>query len=245
LVKTALLTGASRGIGRGIALALARQGYGLTITSRNEADLANLATELRAAGAGGVVHVACDMADHPSLARLVDTHRESYGSLRALILNAGVGTAGPLADFATHRLEKMLSVNFTAAALLVRQALPLLHRAAKEDPSDGARIVAISSITGVYPEAGLALYGASKAALISLVETVNLEESAYGVTACALAPGYVDTDMSAWIADAIPRESMIPVDDVVRAVDLALHLSSNTVINRIVLSRAGTTGRHA
>ncbi|WP_436694695.1 SDR family NAD(P)-dependent oxidoreductase [Geodermatophilus sp. CPCC 205506] len=232
-------------MGRGIALALARKGYGLTITSRRHVDLSALLPELRAAGAVEVVPVAADMADRDALPGLVAAHREAFGSMQALVINAGVGTAGNIADFDLRRLDKTIAVNFTAAMTLIQHCLPLLRRAAAEDPVHGAKIVGLSSITGAYAEPGLAVYGASKAALLSLIETVNLEESANGVTATALAPAYVDTDMAAWVSDRVPVESMIPVDDVVRVVSMVLELTSNTVVSRIVLARSGTSGHHA
>jgi 3-oxoacyl-[acyl-carrier protein] reductase len=79
---------------------------------------------------------------------------------------------------------------------LVQQSLPLLREAANHDSRTGAKVIGLASITGVYVEAGLGIYGATKAALLSLIETVNLEESGNGVTATAIAPAYVDTDMS-------------------------------------------------
>jgi 3-oxoacyl-[acyl-carrier protein] reductase len=99
--------------------------------------------------------------------------------------------------------------------------------------------------TGVFPEAGLALYGATKAALISLIETVNLEEAPYGVTATAIAPGYVNTDMSAWKTDTVPVESMIRVADVVAVANMLLDLGAATSITRIVMARRGSSGYQA
>src|SRR3712207_9075218 len=162
-MQTALITGASRGIGRGIALALAGQGYGLTITSRTETDLEALVPELKLAGAVEVVPAAADMANRDVLPGLVAAHREAFGSMRALILNAGVATAGDIADFELRRLDKTLAINFTAAIVLIQQSLPLLRRAAAEDPTRGAKIVGLSSIIGAFAEPGLAVYGASKA----------------------------------------------------------------------------------
>lgn len=104
-MDTALITGASRGIGRGIAYALACQGYGLTITSRATPDLEALVPELRQAGAADVVPMAADMALREAFPALVAAHRERFGSMRALILNAGVGTAGDIADFDLRRLD--------------------------------------------------------------------------------------------------------------------------------------------
>ena len=103
----------------------------------------------------------------------------------------------------------------------------------------------LSSITGIYAEAGLAAYGASKAAMLSLVETLNAEESANGITATAIAPAYVDTDMSAWTHDTIAPETMIPASDIAIIVDSLLRLSHRSVIGPIIMTRAGTTGYHA
>ncbi len=118
----------------------------------------------------------------------------------------------------------------------------MLRKAAASPASAGARIIALSSITGAYAEPGLAVYGASKAALLSLIETINIEESPNGVTATAIAPAYIDTDMSAWVADVVDPSSMIPTGDVVDVVDMLLRLTSRSVISRIVMARAGTSG---
>ncbi len=98
----------------------------------------------------------------------------------------------------------------------------MLRLGAKAFPETGAKVIALASITGVYAEHGLAVYGATKAALISLVETFNVEESKNGVAATALAPGYVDTDMTAWAQETIASDQMIRVDDIVELVDALL-----------------------
>lgn len=241
-MKSTLVTGATRGIGHGVALSLAERGYGLTITSRTADDLARVADELLAAGSPRVVARAADMADRAVLPDLVAAHGGEFGSMTALIVNAGVGTAGNVASFDMARFDKTIEVNLTSAMVLIQSAIPLLRKAAQDAPEHGAKIIGLSSITGAYAERGLAVYGASKAALLSLLETVNLEESRNGISATALAPAYVNTDMAAWVTDRIPAESMIPVSDVVRLVSALLELSSNTVISRLVLARSGTSG---
>lgn len=241
-MKSALVTGASRGIGHGIAHSLAERGYGLTITSRTVDDLTRVAEELLAAGAPRVITRAADMADRTALPDLVEAHGAEFGMMTALIVNAGVGTAGNVASFDMARFDKTIEVNLTSVMVLIQCAIPLLRKAAADDPVNGAKIIGLSSITGAYAERGLAVYGASKAALLSLLETLNLEESRNGITATALAPAYVNTDMAAWVTDRVPAESMIPVADVVRLVSALLDLSSNTVINRVVVSRSGTSG---
>ncbi|NKY51533.1 SDR family NAD(P)-dependent oxidoreductase [Nocardia vermiculata] len=243
--RTALITGASRGIGQGIAERLAQQGYSLTITARDSARLDTVATELRAAGAADVAAVAADMSDAEAVAGIIDQHAQRFGAMSALVLNAGVGYAEPIADTAMRRFDKTIAVNLRAPLQLIQGALPLLRAAAAAEPARGAKVIALSSITGVYAEAGLSVYGAAKAALISLVATLNAEESGNGVTATTLAPAYVDTDMSAWIHDRIPPEDMLGVNDIVEVVDSLLRLSANAVVGNIVMSRAGTDGYSA
>lgn len=241
-MRTALVTGASRGIGRGIALDLARQGFGLTATSRRDEDLAVLAAELTEAGAPSVVTVAADLGDRTALAAVVGRHADAYATMDALILSGGVGTGGSLETSSASRVDKTIAVNLTSAITIVQAALPLLRAAAAANRQYGARVVALSSITGAYAEPGLAVYGASKAALISLMETLNAEESVNGVMATAIAPAYVATDMSAWTADTIPTEKMIPVEDVVGVVRMLLELHAVTSLTKVVLSRSGTSG---
>ena len=243
--KSALVTGASRGIGFGIANSLAAQGCSLTISARDEQRLTEVADTLKAAGAPRVVAVAGDLADPDAVGVLTERHAAEFGAMDALIVNAGVGTAGAIGDFPMRRFDKTLAVNLRAPVLLLQQCLPLLRAAAAANPGRGAKVVALSSITGVYSEAQLGVYGATKAALISLVSTFNTEESGNGVTATAISPAYVDTDMSAWIHDKIPAEEMIEVGDIVELVDSLLRLSSKAVVPNIVVTRSGTDGLRA
>lgn len=242
---SAIITGASRGIGLAIAEKLAGQGMGLTISSRTAADLEALAPHLRQLGARSVTTIAADMADAESLPALIERHREANADLSALIVNAGVGSSGDIADYALRRLDKTLAINFRAPFQLIQLALPLLRAAAERHRDSGAKIVVLSSITGVYAEPALAAYGASKAALISLVEALNIEESSAGVSAVAIAPGYVDTDMAAWVHDRIPPHTMIPADDVASIVQTLLSLSRRTTLGPIVMARAGSGGHCA
>lgn len=243
--KTALISGATRGIGLGIATLLARQGYALTLTARDSERLDAVGADLRAAGAADIVTVAADMADGDGIERVLGAHSARFEAMSALILNAGVGTAGPLAEASMRRFDKTLAVNLRAPVQLIQGALPMLRAGAAADPGRGAKVIALSSMAGVYAEAGLAVYGAAKAALISLIATLNAEESPNGVTATSIAPGYVDTEMSAWIHDRIPPERMLAVNDVVEMVDALLRLSARAVVPNIVMSRAGTDGYHA
>ncbi|MBL7252991.1 SDR family oxidoreductase [Paractinoplanes lichenicola] len=230
-VRSALITGASRGIGRGIALALASQSWALTLVARKPAEVASEALE---AGAASVETIAADLAAPGAAEELTLPSR-----LDALVLSAGVGSAAPIDGYPMARFDKQFALNTRTPFVLVSRALPLLRA------DGGGRVIALASIGGVYAEPNLSAYGASKAALLALVRGLNAEESGHGVTATAIAPGYVDTDMSAWIHDTVPPDQMIPVADVVATVTMLLDLSPRTVINEIVLSRAGTRGYEA
>jgi 3-oxoacyl-[acyl-carrier protein] reductase len=240
-----LVTGASRGIGLGIATRLAERGWGLTVAARDESRLASVATCLADAGAAHVQALAGDVADDDYLAELVAAHERRFTTLDALVLNAGVGSAGPLADFHPRRFDKQVRINLRSPFLLLQQALPLLRGAAAREPGRGAKVVALCSITGVYAEPDLAVYGATKAALSSMVRSLNREESAGGVCATAVCPAYVDTDMATHVHDRIPPETMLEVGDVVAMVDACLSLSARAVVPELVLGRASSDGRRA
>ncbi len=242
--RSALVTGASRGIGYGIAHRLAEHGFRLTVTARDESRLAAVADEFRAAGASEVRCIPADLASESAPSDIVGAHRDAYTTLDVLVLNAGVGTAGPIADFPRRRFDKTMAVNLTAPFLLLQECVPLLREAAAVNPN-GAKVIALGSITGVYAEAGLAAYGAAKAALNSLIDTFNSEESATGVSGTAIAPAFVDTDMSAWTRDTVAQGSMIAVSDIVEITEMVLRLSRSAVVPRVVVGRAGTTGYQA
>ena len=254
-MRSALITGASRGIGRGIALALAAEGWRLTLVARDPVRLQTVADEIAAigaaptAGAASAAHpalvntLAVDLAEPGAPAAVLEALGD--GDLDALILAAGVGSAAPLDGYPMRRFDKQFALNTRAPFELVSLALPRLRAGALRDPVRGTRVIALASIGGVYAEPSLTAYGASKAALLALCRGINAEESAHGVTATAIAPGYVDTDMSAWVHDVVPPEAMIPVSDVARTVTTLLDLSARTVINEIVMSRAGTPGYQA
>lgn len=235
--RTAVVTGASRGIGLGIARHLARHGYDLIISSRSENALDEVAQDLRHDGAA----VRClpgDMANESDVGALVAAAEEQGPTLDALVLAAGVGTAHSLDGYPAHRYDKQVSVNLRAPFLLLAGCLPLLRSAASARPDTGSKVIALASIGGVYPEPGLAAYGAAKAGLVALCQSVNVEEAKNGVSACAISPGYVDTDMSAWVHDTIPPDSMISVDDIVRLVGAVLTLSPQAVVPHVVVNRA-------
>lgn len=216
----------------------------MTISARRIEDLEAAKVELEALG-GEVNTFAGDLSEAEVPEALVNFHGSIHEGMNALILAAGVGSAAPLDQYPLFRLDKQLSVNLRSPFALVSRSLPLLRSGARADPARGGRIIALTSLEGVYPESGLSAYGLSKAALISLVRSVNVEYGDMGIVASAISPGFVDTEMSAWTADTIPPATMIPVGDVVKVVELILNVSPRTVLPHVIMNRAGTSPYNA
>jgi short-subunit dehydrogenase len=235
------VTGASRGIGRAIATRLAADGFDLTLTSRTQSALDELAADLAAKGSTAVdaLAVAGDMASDDDIAAVVDRHVDRFGRLDALIVNAGTGTVATIEKTSANRFDKQFAVNLRAPFQLIGRCLPTMRETAAAHPARGAKIVAIASITGLVAEPGLSVYAATKAALISLCESVNVETSAAGVSATAISPGYVDTDMSEWVHDEIPPDTMLTVDDIAELTACITRLSARAVVPNIAVVRSG------
>lgn len=236
--KVALVTGASRGIGAAIAERFAADGWGLTISSRGREALEQRAADLSELGASRVEVIPADMTDADAVAELAAGHAEAFGRCDALVINAGMGQKGAIADLPVRRFDRLYQVNVRAPYILLQSLLPTLRATA--EANGVAKVIAVASITGVYPEPELSAYGSTKAALISLCETFNLEESLNGVSATTIAPGYVDTDMSDWLKEQVPGEEMITVGDVATIAHSVTALSRFAVLPNVILTRPGT-----
>ncbi|MFI5068603.1 MAG: SDR family NAD(P)-dependent oxidoreductase [Streptosporangiales bacterium] len=235
--RTALVTGASRGIGLAIAHRLAAAQFDLTVSARSAGTLEPAAAALRGHGTR-IEPAVADMAVEEQLSALAAQHVEQFGALDVLVLCAGMGSAGPLDSYPVRRLDRQLAVNLRAPFLLVQHLLPAL-RAAAHRSEHGARIIAIASITGMAAEPGLAAYGASKAALISLCESVTVAEGGHGVTATAISPGYVDTEMASWQHDRIDPATMISPADIAELAYGLTRLSRHAAVTNIPVTRPG------
>jgi 3-oxoacyl-[acyl-carrier protein] reductase len=236
--RAALVTGASRGIGRAVAGRLVEDGFDVTISARSEDDLAVVAQKL--SGRGPEVAVsAADMSVEEQILALADAHVARFGRLDALVIGAGVGMGGPLETFPLRRLDVQFGVNVRGPLTLVQRLLPILRATALHSPETGCRIIAVASITGVVSAEGLAAYGLTKAALISLCESITLEEGAHGVNATAISPGYVDTSMSEWVHDDIDPSTMIRPSDVAELAAALCRLSRYAAVPNVVITRPG------
>ncbi|HXH96135.1 MAG TPA: SDR family oxidoreductase [Gaiellaceae bacterium] len=223
--RAALVTGGSSGIGLALARMLHEEGFALTLVSRRAERVEAAAAELGAAA------VAANVADAAACERLVAEHRERYGRLDVLVNSAGVGIAGRVEDLPAKHLDLQLGVNLRGLFLVTQAAIPMLRESR-------GWIVNLASIAGTLPTPGLATYGATKAAVISLTRSLNEELDADGVRAVALCPGFVDTPMAEW--SGIDPAEMIRPEDCAEVVRMLLRLSPYARIPQVVIERVGS-----
>jgi NAD(P)-dependent dehydrogenase (short-subunit alcohol dehydrogenase family) len=235
--KAALITGASRGIGLAIAEALGADGYSLTLSARKPDSLAATAESLSAKGYD-VAQLATNMNDEAGLRSLVQMHKERFGRLDVLVNNAGVGIGASAGEHQTKFVDMQLGVNLRSVVLMYRECLPLLREAGARD---GADVINLASITGRSPQPWLSVYSATKAAVIAYTVAMNRELAAEGIRSVALAPGFVDTDMSDFVKESVAAEEMIKPADIAAGVRFVLSLSRACVVPEIVFERPGET----
>ena len=189
--RTALVTGASRGIGRAIALRLAREGAAVAVNYRDRRDQADEVVETITRAGGLAVAIAADVAVAADCTRLVETARAALGPIDILVNNAGVFRKGDLADFDPAETEAMRSVNVDGLIRVTRAV------AADMQARRWGRIVNIASIAGMGTiSAGTTFYAATKAEVISLTRRFALVLGPDGITVNAIAPGFIETDMA-------------------------------------------------
>jgi NAD(P)-dependent dehydrogenase (short-subunit alcohol dehydrogenase family) len=234
--RAALVTGGSSGIGLAIARALGADGYALTVSARRPEKLEEAVAGLREEGID-VQAVPANMADEDDIKRLVESHREKHGRLDVLINNAGVGIGGPIAEHQTKRLDMQLDVNLRAVYITLRECIPLLKEAGAEHRK--ALVVNTASIAGVRGQGWLAAYSATKAAVIGLSQAAHMELSNDGIQVTAFAPGFVDTAMTDWAEDQVPRDQMIKPEDLGEAVRFLLRTSPACIVPEIRFIRPG------
>lgn len=214
--KVSLVTGASRGIGRAIARELAAQGATVVLGARDAAKLEEAVAEIKAAG-GQAEALALDIADRASIDAAFAKILQSHGRLDHLVNNAGITRDNLVLRMKPDDWEQVLATNLGGAFYCVQAALkPMLKQRS-------GRIVNVTSVVGLTGNAGQANYAASKAGLIGLTKSVAREVASRAITVNAVAPGFIETDMTAAMTDKA-REGMtaaIPLGRVGRPEDVA------------------------
>src|SRR5262245_22772625 len=226
---SALVTGAGRGIGRAVALALGRDGAAVTLVARSRSELDDVAAQI--ARAGGRAHAfAGDLRDRTTCDAAVSEAVRVHGGLGILVNNAGIGGFAPLAETSDEHWEQILGLNLTAVFRVTRAALPHLARS-------GGHVFMISSLAGRNPIANLSAYCASKAALDQLAACLMLEVRHAGVKVTTIAPGSVDTGFA-----GLPRDGdtswMLTGEDVARTVLELLRMRDDAHLSRIEMRPA-------
>ncbi len=198
--RVAIVTGGSRGIGRAIAQALAREGARLAVTATTLEGARAAAEELRALGAGALP-LAVDVSREDEVARMVEQTTETFGRIDILVNNAAVNLPNRrIVDLSLQEWEWVLRVNLTGAFLCSRAVLPVMMK------QRSGKIINISSIGGRH-----GAYRASKAGLINLTETLAAEAKEYGIDVNCICPGGVETDMMREISQGnLPPRLMKP-----------------------------------
>jgi 3-oxoacyl-[acyl-carrier protein] reductase len=197
--KVAIVTGASQGIGRNTALALARAGAKVAVAARNEEKLATLVTEIEAAG-GTALAVKMDVADADQVKAGFKQVIEKFGRLDILVNNAAITRDGLSMRMKPDDWEAVLKTNLTGAHLCIQQALSSMMRAR------AGRIINISSVVAQSGNAGQANYVAAKAGLIGLTKAVAIEIASRNITVNAVAPGFIETPMTDVLPDKVKEE---------------------------------------
>lgn len=231
--KTALITGASRGIGRATAAALVRAGMNVVVTARSGEDAGNVARELTREGPGRALGLACDVRDLDSQKGVVNVALGEFGRLDLLVANAGVGGRKSILDLEPQFWHDVIGTNLTGAFYSVKACAPSLIET-------GGMIVTIGSLAGTNFFAGGAAYNSSKFGLLGFTQAVMLDLREHGVRVSTVMPGSVATtfaDRQLSEADAWK----IDPDDIAQTVLYLFRMPARTLPSKVEIRPTRTS----
>ncbi len=213
--KTALVTGASRGIGRAIALRLAEDGANVAVIYAGSADKAKaVVNEITALGVNAKAY-RCNVADSAAVNETVKAVTNDLGKIDILVNNAGITRDGLMLRMKDEDFDAVLDTNLKGAFNMIRACYSGFIR------KKSGRIINISSVSGIMGNAGQANYSASKAGVIGLTKSVARELASRGITCNAVAPGFIQTDMTENLGDINPLLNSIPLGRMGKPEDIA------------------------
>jgi 3-oxoacyl-[acyl-carrier protein] reductase len=239
-LPSVLVTGASRGIGLSIATRLAAAGYRVAALARTEGEALSAAM----AGSNGLIEfVKFDLTDIEAIPELVREVRSRFDGLYGLVNNAGLGLDGLLSNTHNSQIEAVIRLNVTAPIVLTKYVVRGMMTAG------GGRIVNMSSIIGSTGYSGLSVYGATKASMIGFTKSLAREMGRMNVTVNAIAPGFIDTEMTAGLGDEgreqVMRRSALrrlaEVDDVAAMVEFLIGDGGKNITGAVLTIDAGNT----
>jgi 3-oxoacyl-[acyl-carrier protein] reductase len=243
-MRNVIVTGASRGLGLAIAARLASGGYRVIGVARTEsAQLKSTIEAVERRPGGALLFRSFDLADTAAIPRWIKALRAEFGAFHGLVNNAGIGTSGLLATMRDEEIERLVRLNTVSPVILTKYVLRSMMA------ERAGRIVNIASVVSLTGYSGLAVYGATKASLVGFTRSLAREVGPLGINVNAVAPGFVDTDMTQELGagdrDRIIRRSslrrMIDADDVAGAVEFLLGDASRNITGTVVTVDAGST----
>jgi 3-oxoacyl-[acyl-carrier protein] reductase len=228
--QVALVTGAGRGIGRSIALALAGRGARLFLTARSEVELRAVVEQIEARG-GEARHLASDISTSGGVRAVFQALAREYDGLDVLVNNAGLGISGTIADFPEESFDTLMAVNVKGLFLCCQEAMRMMV------PARRGYIINISSVVGFKGYANQAAYAASKHAVMGITKSLAVEAQPHGIRVSAILPGAVDTGLMDALRPDLDKALLMKPDDVADAVLFLLSLSDSAAIDEIYIRR--------
>ena len=187
--RSAVITGAGRGIGSAIARAYAAEGANVVLAARTSSEIASIAAQINGSDGGTAVAVVCDVTDGEQVETLVAEAREALGTIDVLVNNAGTTKIGRFLDASVDDFARVMDVNFLGVVRMTRAVAPLMVEVGR------GKIINVASTAGKYGSVLQSPYNASKHAVVGLTRCLALELARAGVTANAICPGFVDTPL--------------------------------------------------
>ena len=228
--KVALVTGAGRGIGRAICLALADAGAHVVAAARTTEEINAVAREITGAG-GKATAITADIAEEDDVVALFGRIRDTIGRLDVLVNNAGVGAYGPVVDFAAADVDRIMAVNVRGTFLCCREAMKLMI------PRYDGYIINISSVVGFRGYPNQAAYTAAKHAVMGLTKSLAVEAQEHGIRVSAICPGGVDTEMIRRSRPDLDPSVLMHPEDIAQSVMYLLSLSERAAVDEIYIRR--------
>lgn len=215
--KIAVVTGASRGIGRAIAVSLAKEGAVVIVNYHGSKKAAEETVNTIIENGGSAETFQCDVADYEETARMMDALIKKYGRIDILVNNAGITKDNLLLKMSEAEFDSVISTNLKGAFNCIK------HVARQMLKQKSGRIISLSSVCGVMGNAGQANYCASKAGIIGLTKATAKELASRGITVNAIAPGFIETDMTDVLSDHVKEGilAQIPMKRLGNVTDIA------------------------